>query len=60
MAKTKASLGIDIGTSGTKLVLIDHSGEQRAYITRIMILIYQDRVGLNRILKHGIVRLLRD
>ena len=31
MAKTKASLGIDIGTSGTKLVLIDYSGEQRAY-----------------------------
>ena len=31
MTKIKASLGIDIGTSGTKLVLVDYSGEQRAY-----------------------------
>ncbi len=31
MKKIKASIGIDIGTSGTKLVLIDYSGIQRAY-----------------------------
>jgi len=31
MTKIKASLGIDIGTSGTKLVLIDYAGEQRVF-----------------------------
>jgi xylulokinase len=31
LASSKALIGIDIGTSGTKLVLLDYSGHQRAF-----------------------------